>query len=242
MKLIKVCFTMIVLVVLGLIGLGYLISKHTPSGNSSSNTPPSMPIPDATATPDYTVECKDTPDPVSVQITFNRLPSTEAETAKIVRTEMDKAVAKDSNRSVLAMAFDTGDSALADEKYGGPLTYDPKSGTIKTLREHEGLKTFNQDRAGYFSKIEEDSTAEGITPVRKWLDVSVVFPNGLTTDQFRSAATAEINRLKGRHVDITVYAYTGDKENTASWEQVKSPSGHYMEADYIVADGSIRFQ
>ena len=39
-----------------------------------------------------------------------------------------------------------------------------------------------------------------------------------------------------------VYGYSGDKDNSASWEQVRSPSGHYMEADYTVVDGQTNFQ
>ena len=241
MKVIKGCFAMIVLLVLAFICIGYLIDKNAPTG-STNNTPLSTSAPDATPTPDYTVESKDTPDLTNVQITFNKLPATEAEAAKIVRAEMDKAVAKDSSKEILAMAFDTGDNALADEKYGGPLVYDPKIGSVKSMRQREGLKTFNQTRDNYFSKIEEESTAEGITPVRKWVDVSVVFPTAPSTDQFQSAAKAEISRLRVRQVDITVYGYSGDKDNSASWGQVSSPGGHYMEADYTVADGQTNFQ
>ena len=241
MKVIKGCFTMIVLLILGMIGIGYLLSKNAPTASTGSNTPPSTPnaIP---AIPDYTVESKDTPDLTNVQITFNRLPATEADAAKIVRAEIDKAVAKDNSKQILAMAFDTSDNALADEKYGGPLVYDPKIGSVKTMRQREGLKTFNQTHDNYFSKIEEQSTAEGITPVRKWVDVSVVFPTAPTADQFQSAAKAEIDRLRGRHVDITVYGFAGDKDNSASWDQIKSPSGHYMEADHTTADGATNFQ
>ncbi len=232
---------MIVLLILGMIGIGYLLSKNVPTGSTSSTTPPSTPS--ATpAIPDYTVESKDASDLTNVQITFNRLPATQADAARIVRAEMDKAVARDNSKQILAMAFDTSDNALADEKYGGPLVYDPKIGSVKTMRQSEGLKTFNQTRDKYFAKIEEESTAAGIAPVRRWVDVSVVFPNAPTADQFQSAAKAEIDRLRGRHVDITVYGYAGDKDNSASWDQVKSPSGHYMEADYTAADGATDFK
>ncbi len=240
MKLIKGCLGMIVLSVIGFICIGIFASKNMPSTSTSTAT---RVVPDRLgSTAEYTSDTKETAELTSVQITFSKLPDTEAEAASIVRQEMTKAIAKDGSKEILAMAFDTSDNALAEEKYGGPIRYSPKDKTIKTMREQAGLNSQTQSRSDYSVKIDEEGTYPGIVPARRWLTLSLVFSQAPSAEKFKAAARTEISKLKSRRVDIAAYGFAGDSGNSATWQQVRSTSGHYMVANFTAVDGATVFK
>lgn len=175
-----------------------------------------------------------------VQVTFRKLPSSTTQAATIVREALENAVAKDGGREILAMAFNSSGDALADAQYGGPLTYKPDGKSIMTMDERRGVQSTTNDNGAYFLKVTEEKTYEGITPARKWLTCKLVFaakPSGAT---FKDAALAEIDRLKHRQLDITLYAYVGDKSNSATWEQCRADKSKYMKIEYEAKSGSNR--
>ncbi len=151
---------------------------------------------------------------------------------------MEKAVGKDGSREILAMAFDGPGKTLPDTHYGGPLVYTPNDRRILTMNEREGLKNTSKDEGSYFVKVDEGKTATGIRPERKWLTCKIVFAQSPSSEQVTSAATAEIEKLKGRQLDVTIYAYTGDKTNMITWRQVRASNGKYMLVEYNKQSGS----
>lgn len=206
-------------------------NTKTTSGSDSASTTESS--------TDYSVEVKPTAELTLVNVTF-RNPMSQDAAARIVRKAIEDAVAKDGSKDILAMAFDTDDNALSDLKYGGPLIYVAKDRKIMTMAEHDGTKTTVTDTGRYFLKLEENKTLPGIKPERKWLTCSIVFAAKPSADEFKSAAFAEIDKLKVRGLDISAYAYVGDKSDPASWQQVRAPNGKYMVVEYKKDSGSVK--
>jgi hypothetical protein len=174
-----------------------------------------------------------------VEVTFRKLPSSTDEAARIVRKALENAVAKDGSREILAMAFNSSGDALPDRQYGGALTYKPGK-SIMTMDERRGLKSTSSDKGDYFLTVAESKTYEGITPARKWLTCKLVFASAPSGDKFKSAALGEIEKLKDRQLDITLYAYVGDKSNSITWQQCRADNGHYMLVEYEATPGSTK--
>jgi len=188
---------------------------------------------------DYYVETQRNGEITVVQVTFRKLPSSAGVASRIVRQAIEDAVAKDGSREILAMAFNTDGDALADEKYGGSLTYKPNDKSIMTMDQRRGVKVTASNNADYFCETKEDKTFEGIVPARKWLTCQLVFAKSPSGDKFKEAALAEIGKLKNRQLDITIYALVGDKANPATWKQVKADNGKYMKVDYKTTSDSV---
>lgn len=112
-----------------------------------------------------------------------------------------------------------------------------------TMAERDGLKSTNKDEGAYFVKIEEGKTLAGIKPERKWLTCAVVFPKAPSPGEFKSAALVQtlvqIDKLRVRKLDVTVSAYSGDKNNPATWLQAKSANGKYLFLEYKKESGAI---
>ena len=53
------------------------------------------------------------------------------------------------------------------------------------------------------------------------------------------AAVREIEKLKDRQMDVTVYINTGEKANKMTWRDALSPSGKWMGVEYKSAGGTI---
>jgi hypothetical protein len=188
----------------------------------------------------YSVETVRSGAITAVQVTFRQLPSSTDEASKIVRKELQKAVAKDASREILAMAFNSNGDALPDETYGGALTYKPDSKSIMTMDQRRGLKATSSDNGDYFVTVAEDKTFEGIEPARKWVTCQLVFADPPSGEKFKEAALAEIAKLKDRQLDITLYAYAGDKSNSITWQQCRADNGRYMKLEYEAKSGSSR--
>jgi len=66
------------------------------------------------------------------QVTFYSLPSSEI-AAKVVRNAVEELVEENSNREILAMAFDILGDTLPSDYYKGPLAYRPEYERIERL-------------------------------------------------------------------------------------------------------------
>jgi hypothetical protein len=205
----------------------------------AASPPPKQAAPAADSFADYFVEVKPTAELTMVQVSFRSLPATQDVAARIVRKAINDAVVKDGSKDILAMAFDKDDSPLSELKYGGPLVYVAKDRKIMRKAEYDGIKSTATDAGRYFLKLEENKTYRGIKPERKWLTCSVVFASQPSAEEFKSIAVTEIEKLKGRELDISVYAFVGDKTNEASWSQLKSSNGKYMVVEFKKDSGSV---
>jgi len=189
---------------------------------------------------DYQVTAEKSDGIVICQVTFLKVPSKSSDAAAIVRKAVEDLVKKDPSFEILAMAFNQGGEALADTKYGGPLVYKPTDKKILTMDERSGKKIVEIDEGIYFIKSEDKRTAKGITPVRRWVTLSIIFKSKPSNSEIRNIAEREIEKLKKRSLDINIYIYLGNKDNPGSWNQIQASNGNYMNVDYKVGTGKTK--
>lgn len=165
------------------------------------------------------------------EVVFNgRLPSPDA-VDKIIREALEKAVEKDPSRDILATAF-LGDETLNTNQYSGMLVYKASEKRIMTLNEYEGVKTLTSSTPFYFVEIEELKTYRGITPAKKWLSLTIVFPKTPSREVAYDAIFAEIQKVRNRGLDIDAYVSVGDKNVKTSWYQMRDNDGAFVFAEY----------
>jgi hypothetical protein len=209
------------------LGIAVLASCSNSEDKSSSAQEPA----------NYTVSVEQAGELTICQVTFKNVPEEASVAAKILRDAVESLVKENANREILAMAFNEAGDALPDIQYGGALSYKPSDGKILTMDERSGKQTTEVDEGSYFVKLEESRTAQGIRPIRRWLDVSVVFPDEPNNREVKLAVQHEINKLKTRELDVSVYVFVGDKSNPGSWKQVKASNGKYMAINYVEKTG-----
>lgn len=153
---------------------------------------------------------------------------------RIVRESLDHAILIDSSGDILATGF-IGDDTLNSNQYSGSLVYKASQKKVMTYDEYTGVKRTTSSGSGYFVEVEEDQTAAGITPVRKWFSVTIVFPKKPSRSAAYNAIFAEAQKLAARGLDVDVYASVGDQKVKTSWKQMKDNDGGYVFANYKAA-------
>lgn len=127
---------------------------------------------------------------------YGTLPSPER-VDQIVRDSLEKAVQADPSKDILASAF-LGDETLNSNQYSGMLVYKASAKKIMTMNEYDGVKTSTTSTASYFFEIEELKTYPGITPAKKWLSLTIIFPKTPTREIAYDAIMTEIEKAKNR--------------------------------------------
>ncbi len=187
---------------------------------------------------DYTTNVVESGEVLCVNLTFQTMPATTALGADAVAREVKRVVAEHPNRLILGMAFDSTDSALSDNFYGGALEYDPSVGVVMGLDDTRGNWSFERDEDDYLLLATERRTARGIQPVKRWFSVSLVFSDEPNAALARQSMEHEIARLRARGLDINVYVHVGDRSNRATWQQMEAPNGKFMVAHYDASSGA----
>lgn len=213
---------------------------NTSNDRATTQSPPATGNPPSVqGFDDYSVNVQESGNLTVCQVTFNSLPPTSEIAAEVVRSTVETLVRNDGNREILGMAFNASGEALAETQYGGAVTYNPSDGQILTMDERSGLQATEGDEGAYYVRVEEGRTFEGITPVRRWYYASIVFPDEPSVTEVRAAVLKEIDKLKSRELDVTVFIYIGDKSNKITWEQVKTTNGKFMVVEYVATTGEI---
>lgn len=231
-------FLLIIAVCAGVFTTAFKSNNGNPANSRDTAQAPESP-PSFQGYDDYSVTVQMSGDLTICQVTFNSPPPTSDIAAEVVRHAVEELVAENSNREILAMAFNASGGALPDTYYGGALVYKPSDGRIRTMDERERSQTAEADEASYFIRIEDGRTARGITPFRRWLNVSIVFPEEPLGPEVKAAILKEIDKLESRRLDVNVYIYTGDKSNKVTWRQIRALNGKFMAVDYDSATGKI---
>jgi len=224
--------------------IGWMLGCGGAGNTSKDDSAPLAARPSGTTTTikgfnDYSVNVERSGELTCCDVTFNSLPPTSGIAAEVVRNAVEDLVTKDRDRAILAMAFNVSGDVLPDTQYGGALVYKPADGQIRTMDERRGLETVESDEGSYFVKIKDGKTAEGITPERRWYNVSIVFQNRPSSSEARAAVLKESDKLKSRGLDINLFIYTGDKSNKITWKQIQAPNGNFMAIDYVAATGEV---
>ncbi|HEU0011787.1 MAG TPA: hypothetical protein VFT34_18370 [Verrucomicrobiae bacterium] len=174
-------------------------------------------------------------------VVFFGKPPAPATVDKIVRSALESAVLVDSSRDILAMAF-VGDEAMKQTQYSGSLVYKAADKRIMTMDEFRGVKRSGQDTGAYYIESKEDKTLQGIKPERRWLSLTLVFPEAPSIQHAYDVALVEAEKAAQRGLDVNVYVSVGDKTTRTSWRQLRDPSGGYVFVEYQVSTKTIKRQ
>lgn len=187
----------------------------------------------------FDVELKDVPGAGRVLNVgfYGKLPPPAA-VDKIVRQSLDHAILIDPSRDILATGF-RGDDVLSGNQYSGSLVYKASERKVLTMDEYSGVKRATSSGNGYFVEVEDGQTLPGITPARKWLSVTLVFPRKPSRQAAYDAIYAEAQKLAGRGLDVDVYVSIGNQKVKTSWEQMKDTDGGYVFANYKAASKQV---
>jgi hypothetical protein len=188
--------------------------------------------PSAASTPIFEIKCDDVRGGGRVcNVTFfNKVPPAHT-VDKILRNSLELAILVDPSRDILAMAFG-GDTELSSNQYSGALVYRAAQKRIMPSDDAFGVKTTSRAAPGYFVVLKEDRTAEGITPVRKFLMMTLVFPKTPTRDLAYKAMLTEVERIADRGLDVNAYVMVGNKADPTTWQQMKDTDGAHIFANY----------
>jgi hypothetical protein len=177
----------------------------------------------------------------TLYVTFYRKSPPPSVVDNMVRNALEEAIAIDSSKDIVATAF-LGEAALSNNQYSGGLVFDAHQNKIMTFDEYRGLKTTTSENSDYFVEVTEEKTFEGITPERKWLDVTLVFASKPTQDFAYKAIEEEAQKLLARGLDMNLYVSIGDKKVRTSWIQMEDTDGTYVAADYDTASKTLAHQ
>lgn len=168
---------------------------------------------------------------------FGVLPAAE-KVDEIVRGALQSAVVIQPARDILAVAF-LDDDTLDEKQYSGSLIYQAADKLIMKFDESRGVKTATTDTGAYYVELKEDGTLAGIKPERKWLSLSIVFPNQPTAIQALDAFVLEIHKHAARGLDMNAAPMVGDKTDKTSWQQMQDPNGGFFYFRFTSADRTI---
>jgi len=160
---------------------------------------------------------------------------------KIVRESLEHAILIDPTVDILATGF-LGDAVLESDQYSGSLVYKASQKKIMTYDESRGVKVTTSSTSTYFVEVQEDKTASGITPERKWLSVTIVFPKQPTLDVAYEAIFVETQKLASKGLDIGTHVNFGDKNVKPSWKYMMEADGSSVFAEYDAATKTLKRQ
>lgn len=158
---------------------------------------------------------------------------------RIVRESLGHALLIDPSKDIYAAGF-IGDDALGENQYSGALVYKASQKKVLTYDEYSGVKRTSSSGSGYFVEVEDGQTVAGITPVRKWFSVTVVFPKKPSRAVAYDAIFTEAQKLAAKGLDVDVYVSVGNQKEKTTWEQMKDTDGGYVFANYKATTKQVR--
>ena len=161
---------------------------------------------------------------------YGKPPSPEV-VDRMLRQALIDAAAIKGTKNIVASAF-LGEGILSANQYSGQLIYRASDKIIMTMDQYDGVKTKTENKKEYFLKLSEERTAEGIEPVNRWIDLSLIFPKNPSIEDAYNAMLTEIKAHKSKGIDVNAYAYVGNKAKKTSWVQIKEPDGFYASLEY----------
>jgi hypothetical protein len=187
----------------------------------------------------YHVEVHESGGSLVCEVVFSgKLPSPET-VDQIVRESLEDAARKNPTRDIVAAAF-LGDDNLTENQYSGTLVYTAATKKVQTMDEYHGVKKSTSATSSYFVETKEDHTYPGITPARKWLTITIVYPKTPSRAAAYDAIFIEIQKATSRGLDIDAYVSVGNRNVPTSWEQMRDEDGGYVFAEYKSATREIR--
>lgn len=166
-----------------------------------------------------------------LNVSFYSSPPPPKAVDRILRESLEHAALVDRRVDIIGMAF-LGDDMLNANQHSGSLIYKASVKRIMTLDEYRGVKIASSGTDRYFVEVREEKTLTGIKPERKWLSLTIVFPNAPNEEAAYDAIFAEVHKLVGQGIDVNAYVSIGNRAVKTSWQQMRAEDGAYVFADY----------
>lgn len=181
---------------------------------------------------------KDSPDTYALSVSFKENPSPEV-INKILKSQLETVILLDGTKDISAFAF-KGDTMLSESQYCGGYVYTASDKAIKTFQESRGIKSEIKKSDKYSIEVKEDKTFSGIVPERKWLDVTLTYPQAPNPDEARQELRQEMEKLKDRGMDISGSAMVGSP--STQLKTLRDNNGKFVMLKYEVSTGQIKPQ
>lgn len=186
---------------------------------------------------DATLEV-DSSNTYALTVSFKAIPSPE-EINKILKKQLELVLLVDESKDISAFAF-KGESMLNESQYCGGYVYSSSDKTIKTLQESRGLKSEIKKEGKYSVEVKEDKTFAGIVPERKWLDVTLTYPEAPNPNEALQDLKREMEKLKDKGMDISGSAMVGSP--STQLKTLRDSNGKFVMLKYEVSTGQIKAQ
>lgn len=181
---------------------------------------------------------KDSSDTYALSVSFKEKPSPEI-INKILKNQLETVILFDASKDISAFAFKS-DEMLSETQYCGGYVYSASDKTIKTFQESRGIKSENTKTDKYSIEVKEDKTFAGIVPERKWLDITLTYPQAPNPDEARQDLKQEMEKLKNRGMDISGSAMVGSP--STQLKTLRDSNGKFVMLKYEVSTGQIKAQ
>lgn len=181
---------------------------------------------------------KDSSGTYALSVSFKENPSPEV-INKVLKNQLETVILFDGTKDISAFAFKS-DAMLSESQYCGGYVYSASDKAIKTLQESRGIKSENKKSDKYSIEVKEDKTFSGIVPERKWLDVTLTYPQAPSPDEARKDLRQQMDKLKDRGMNISGSAMVGSP--STQLKTLRDDNGKFVMLKYEVSTGQINPQ
>jgi hypothetical protein len=180
----------------------------------------------------------------TLQVTFTSRPTSgQAEAALRACIEsMRSAVRVDYETLVNAWVDDDGPLSLPDGS--SSLAYDPKTGTVKTWNEREGVSPETAKRKAHTVETTENKMA--VPPFTPFLTMHVLFekapPGSAAIEKILTTEVEAAARQRTPRVDVMAFALVGPAGDRNAQQQIRGASGTFLSVEFRAKTGEVRSQ
>jgi hypothetical protein len=142
---------------------------------------------------------------------------------------------------MLATAWRGQEGPLSLPDGSSNLSYNPKTGTIQTWHEREGVKPVVSTNRSYDVVYTEEKVA--VPPYGKFAMIDVVFTKAPAEGVIYQALVKEIRSAvshQSPRLNTTAFAKSGPRTDPAGQWQIAGKNGKYISAEYDPKTGEVR--
>lgn len=154
-----------------------------------------------------------------------------------LRAELEKRK-EECNTDILASAWyfpsDEDEELLPLQDGSLHMIYVRKKDALLLWNNYIGSSQDVKETDEYLCVIETNKTAEGITPVREWLTIMVLFKHSTSSQKIYAALLKIGEEWAEADLDLNLYGYYGNPLNRITWEQIRDTDRRFVFINYTV--------
>lgn len=167
----------------------------------------------------------------TLDVTFREMPETSDAVLRILKGELIQFVSK-CDGDILVTAWFCPDEETEDQiplpDGSTHLIYRRADGACLNWSDYIGETKDTKETSSYFAIVSSCKTAEGIKPEKSWLNISVIFKKPTASLEIYEILVALCRDWAVTELEISAYAYFGDKNNPLSWKQIRDSDDAYL--------------